>query len=174
MTAPSCSGSTFPASWFSVGGTVQAFARLADDGGEVVWQQVDEGDAAAGIDANTLVVVGMQSDRELFAGFEVPPVFSPNGDGVNDSADFLFTVVLVGRSRRVAVDIFDLGGRRVRTLEESRDISAGAYSLKWNGEDDTGNLVHPGIYALRFHVDADGKGAGLDRRDVLRTIAVAY
>ena len=164
----------FSGELFSVGGTVQAFARLAENGGEVVWQQVDEGDAAAGIDANTLVVVGMQSDRELFAGFEVPPVFSPNGDGVNDSADFQFTVVLVGRSRRVAVDIFDLGGRRVRTLEESRGISAGAYSLKWNGEDDTGNLVPPGIYALRFHVDADGKGAGLDRREVLRTIAVAY
>ena len=116
----------------------------------------------------------MQSHRELFAGFEVPAAFSPNGDGVNDAADLGFTVLLVGRSRRVAVDIFDLRGRRVRTLEESRDVSAGSYSLKWNGEDDSGNLVPPGIYALRFHVDADGKGAGLDRREVFRTLAVAY
>ena len=164
----------FSGELFSVGGGVQAFARLGDGNGEVVWQQVDEGDAAAGIDANSLVVVGMQSDRELFAGFEVPSAFSPNGDGVNDAADLRFTVVLVGRSRRVAVDVFDLGGRRVRTIGESRDVSAGEYSLKWNGEDDAGNLVPPGIYALRFHVDADGKGAGLDRREVLRTIAVAY
>ena len=159
---------------FSVGGIVQAFVRLGDGAGEVVWQQVDEGDAAARIGANSLVVVGMQSHRELFAGFEVPAAFSPNGDGVNDAADLGFTVLLVGRSRRVAVDIFDLRGRRVRTLEESRDVSAGSYSLKWNGEDDSGNLVPPGIYALRFHVDADGKGAGLDRREVFRTLAVAY
>ena len=164
----------FSGELFSVGGVVQAFARLGDGAGEVVWQQVDEGDAAAGIDANSLVVVGMQSDRELFAGFEVPSAFSPNGDGVNDAADLGFTVVLVGGSRRVAVDIYDLGGRRVRTLEESREVSAGEYSLKWKGEDDSGNLVPPGIYALRFHVDVDGKGAGLDRREVLRTIAVAY
>ena len=164
----------FSGELFSVGGVVQAFARLGDGAGEVVWQQVDEGDAAAGIDANSLVVVGMQSDRVLFAGFEVPSAFSPNGDGVNDAADLGFTVVLVGRSRRVAVDIYDLGGRRVRTLEESREVSAGEYSLKWKGEDDSGNLVPPGIYALRFHVDVDGKGAGLDRREVLRTIAVAY
>ena len=164
----------FSGELFSVGGVVQAFARLGDRNGGVVWQQVDEGDAAAGIDANRLVVVGMQRDRELFAGFEVPSAFSPNGDGVNDAADLRFTVVLVGRSRRVAVDVFDLSGRRVRTIEESRGVSAGEYSLEWNGEDDSGNLVPPGIYALRFHVDADGKGAGLDRREVLRTMAVVY
>ena len=38
----------FSGELFSVGGVVQAFARLGDGAGEVVWQQVDEGDAAAG------------------------------------------------------------------------------------------------------------------------------
>ena len=164
----------FSGQLFSVGGIVQTFARRAGDGDEVVWQQVDEGDAAAVVAGNSLVVVGMQNDRELFAGFDIPAAFSPNGDGVNDVADFDFSVVLVGRSRRVAVDIFDLSGRLVRTVAEQRPISAGAYALQWNGEDDVGHLVPPGVYALRFNVDADDEGARLDRQEIIRTIAVAY
>ncbi len=164
----------FSGTLFSVGGLLQAFARFPDGDGGIVWQQVDEGDATAGIDANSLVVVGLQGERELFTDFDLPAVFSPNGDGVNDVAGLGFSVVLVGGSRAVSVDIHDLGGRLVRRLDERREIGAGAYRLEWDGEDDRGRRVPPGVYVLGFHVDADDRGADLERRYVIRSIGVAY
>ena len=164
----------FSGTLFSVGGLLQAFARFPDDDGGFVWQQVDEGDATPAVEANSLVVVGLQGERELFTGFDLPAVFSPNGDGINDVAGFDFSVVLVGGSRAVSVAIHDLAGRLVRRLDERREVGAGPYRFEWNGEDRSGRPVPPGIYTLRFHVDADDRGAGLERRHVIRTIAVAY
>ena len=164
----------FNGTLFSVGGLLQAFARFPDGDGGIVWQQVDEGDATPAVEANSLVVVGLQGERELFTGFDLPAVFSPNGDGVNDVAVFDFSVVLVGGSRAVSVAVHDLGGRLVRRLDERRETGAGPYRLEWNGEDGSGRRVPPGVYTLRFHVDADDRGAGLERRHVIRTIAVAY
>ena len=164
----------FEGQLFSVGGIVEAFTRLRESEDEVVWQQVDQGDASAEIDGNSLIVVGMQRDRRLFLRFDLPAAFSPNGDGVNDVAELGFSVVLVGLSRAVEVEVYDLSGRLVRRLDEQRLISAGSYSIEWDGRSDVGELVPPGLYALRFHVAADDEGADLDRRDVMRSIAVVY
>ena len=159
---------------FSVGGQVQAFARFAG-GGETVWQQVDGGDAARGVDSNSLVVVGVQQRRQLMTAFDIlPPVFTPNSDGVNDELVLRFAVVLVGASRAVEVSVHDLSGRPVRTLRKRGEVGAGEYELKWDGEDEAGRCVPPGMYVLRFHVEADDKGADLDQSDVIRTVAVVY
>ena len=164
----------FTGTLFSVGGVVHASARFRDGADDIVWQQVDEGDATPETDANSLVVVGMQSDRQLFTDFDLPAVFSPNGDGINDVAELGFSVVLVGRSRAVSVDIHDLSGRLVRHLDEKRQVSAGSYQLVWHGEDNRGRRVPPGIYTLRFHVDADDRGADLDRQHIIHSISVTY
>lgn len=53
--------------------------------------------------------------------------------------------------REAAVDlaVFSLDGRRVRTLaHETR--AAGVHSVSWNGTDDRGNRVHPGVYYVRL------------------------
>ena len=160
---------------FSIGGQVEAFARFAGDGdGETVWQQVDGGDAAEGVDSNSLLVVGVQKRRQLMTAFDIPAVFTPNGDGINDELALRFAVVLVGASRVVEVSVFDLSGRLVRTLRKREAVGAGDYELEWDGEDETGQRVPPGAYALRFHVAADDDGADLDERDIIRTVAVAY
>ena len=160
---------------FSVGGQVQAFAQFAGDGdAETVWQQVDGGDAAEGVDSNSLLVVGVQKRRQLMTAFDVPAVFTPNGDGVNDELVLRFAVVLVGASRAVEVSVFDLSGRLVRTLRQQEAVGAGEYAMEWDGEDEAGHRVPPGVYALRFHVAADDEGADLDKGEIMRTVAVAY
>ena len=164
----------FTGELFSVGGRIEAFARFRESDDDIIWQQVDEGDAASGINNNSLVVVGLPEERQLFADLDLPGVFSPNGDGVNDVAELAFSVVLVGRSRAVSVDVFDLSGRLVRQLDEQREVGAGSYRIEWDGSGDDGRMVPPGIYALRLHVDADDRGANLDRRYLMRTIAVVY
>ena len=62
----------------------------------------------------------------------------------------------------------------MRALRKRGEVGAGEYELKWDGEDEAGRCVPPGMYVLRFHVEADDKGAGLDQSDVIRTVAVVY
>jgi hypothetical protein len=58
-------------------------------------------------------------------------------------------------SYAVAVDapielaVYDLGGRRVRTLARER-VRAGEHSVTWNGLDDGGFRAPPGVYLVRF------------------------
>jgi len=72
------------------------------------------------------------------------------------------------------VEIYDLSGRRVRLLSEQRLATTGAYAISWDGTDESGNLVPPGVYAARVRVETNTSGAGLDQGDLLRTIAVIY
>jgi flagellar hook assembly protein FlgD len=46
--------------------------------------------------------------------------------------------------------VYDLQGRRVRTLAEE-DKPAGRYSVPWAGQNDAGQAVAPGIYFYRLH-----------------------
>ena len=50
---------------------------------------------------------------------------------------------------RARVEIFDLSGRRVRGLAE-RELPAGASVLAWDGRDDSGSRVSPGVYFARL------------------------
>jgi len=55
----------------------------------------------------------------------------------------------------VHAGIFDLSGRRVRTLWDGERMVAGRQQLEWDGRDEGGRLVVPGIYLLRVEVEAD-------------------
>jgi flagellar hook assembly protein FlgD len=49
----------------------------------------------------------------------------------------------------VAIEVFDLLGRRVRSLTK-REWQAGYYSLTWDGRDGSGRRVTPGVYLYRM------------------------
>jgi hypothetical protein len=51
---------------------------------------------------------------------------------------------------RVALDVFDAAGRRVRTLAGGTAPAAGA--IDWDGRDDFGRTVAPGVYPYRLAV----------------------
>ena len=85
-----------------------------------------------------------------------------------------FTLMMVGGSTAVEADIFDLAGRRVRLLGEQRNVSAGTYSIPWDGRDEAGNLVPPGLYALRLRLGSDTDGSGVEDREIFRTVALTY
>ena len=96
-----------------------------------------------------------------------PRVFTPNGDGVNDFTVIEFTLTKVAAPRRVDVEIFDLSGRRVRRLNAERLIG-GRYVHPllnkeqarfvpgfWDGMDESGELVPPGIYLFTVKANLD-------------------
>ena len=59
-------------------------------------------------------------------------------------------------------------------MAEEREVSTGPYEVRWNGEDDDGNLVPPGVYAIRLSLATATGDTDLASRKSLRTVAVAY
>lgn len=60
----------------------------------------------------------------------VPPHFSPNGDGVQDTVEISFTTK---RAERVTLDILDADDRRVaRLLDDERVV--GEETVRWDGD----------------------------------------
>ncbi len=64
-------------------------------------------------------------------------IITPNGDGQNDEADFS------GIGMATKVEIFDITGHRVRTLN-------GPSNILWDGKDDSGSVVESGVYLYQF------------------------
>ena len=66
--------------------------------------------------------------------------FSPNGDGINDDVRISFDLFLVLDQVDTTLDIYDISGRHIRTIETIRS-SAGNIALRWDGTDRNGRLV---------------------------------
>ena len=58
------------------------------------------------------------------------------------------------REQRIALRVFDIEGRMLRTLERGL-LPAGNYRIAWDGRDDRGRLVAPGVYFYQL-VSSDG------------------
>ena len=121
-------------------------------------------------DRNSLAVtadISAQSEN-LVTNFKVVPnPFTPNGDDVNDELVVTFDVQRLLTPKPVYLEIFDLNGRRRRLIE--RQLSSGGYSQQWDGRDDAGQVVPPGLYLLRISAEADHAGEAQTR-----IISVAY
>ena len=93
-----------------------------------------------------------------------PPIFSPNGDGINDATVIELVLSRVDVARPVSMRIFDLSGRTVVRLRPPA-LSAGTYLRLsgrerespgyWDGRNDRGNLVPPGLYLFQVKVELD-------------------
>jgi flagellar hook assembly protein FlgD len=121
-------------------------------------------------DRNSLAVIADLSSqsKNLVSKFAVEPnPFTPNGDGINDELTVTFDVQRLLAPRPVNLEIFDLSGRRLRIIE--RNLSSGGYSQQWDGRDDAGQMVPPGLYLLRISTEADDVGKARTR-----LISVAY
>ena len=121
-------------------------------------------------DRNSLAVIADISaqSENLVTNFKVVPnPFTPNGDDVNDEVVVSFDVQRLLTPKPVHLGIFDLNGRRLRLIE--RQLSSGGYSQQWDGRDDAGQVVPPGLYLLRISTDADHAGEAQTR-----IVSVAY
>ena len=121
-------------------------------------------------DRNSLAVIADISaqSENLVTNFRVAPnPFTPNGDGVNDEIVVAFDIQRLLTPKPVHLEIFDLNGRRLRFVE--RDLSSGGYSQQWDGRDDAGQVVPPGLYMLRISAEADHAG-----EPQTRIVSVAY
>ncbi len=138
-------------------------ADLGQEARPGLWQSVE----AAERQANLVFLPTLPGSVRLVGDLQiVPPVFSPNGDGINDRVQIRFAL-FKAVDATPSVCIFDLAGREVAALMSSDgDV---LQSFSWDGLDASGVRVAPGVYVCRIDAGAD---AGQGR--VFRTLAVAY
>ncbi len=55
----------------------------------------------------------------------------------------------IPQPENVRIDVYDITGRRVKTLVNSRR-AAGTYSIRWNGRNESGQYVSSGMYFARL------------------------
>ncbi|MBI2501806.1 MAG: gliding motility-associated C-terminal domain-containing protein [Candidatus Latescibacteria bacterium] len=78
----------------------------------------------------------------------VPPVFTPNGDKVNDEISVRIRAEGVQRSW---VKVYDLAGHCVRDLPMESMPPSGERRGGWDGRSDAGSLLPPGVYLICIH-----------------------
>jgi len=138
-----------------------------DASGETTRQQVDPGDAINSLEG-TGDSVSLPIDDALLSGLHVPAVFTPNGDGINDALAIEFDVLKILDPRPIEATIYDLQGRSVRSLRQELGL-AGHYQLFWDGRNDGGVLLAPGLYLLSLRVEGDST-----TRTIARAVAISY
>ncbi len=118
-------------------------------------QSLEPGDADARSESNGLSVgltrLGEQAIGDLAL---IPPVFSPNGDGINDAVRIECNVLNLVGPVQVESSVYDLSGRLVGVVG-SDWTSSGRYIGAWSGRDEHGEQVPPGLYILRVSVETD-------------------
>jgi flagellar hook assembly protein FlgD len=55
----------------------------------------------------------------------------------------------------VDLTVFDLAGRKVRSLMTGEPAAAGEHVIRWDGRDGSGGLVSSGVYTLRVRAGSE-------------------
>ena len=62
----------------------------------------------------------------------------------------------------MAAEVYDLAGRRAGAVA-SGTAESGRFVIAWDGRDDNGAVLQPGLYVLRLVVETDGGTASSER-----------
>ena len=128
-----------------------------DRDGYVNWQQAREMPGA------TWTVLAAGTPLQLVGEVQVEPrPFSPFAD---EHARFALVVGNIEAGREVVLKIYNLTGRPVRQLAQTG--SARTYQFEWDGRDESGRIVEPGLYLYEVGIEGSDKA----RRG---TFVVAY
>ncbi len=131
--------------------TTMLEGQLIDSGGRLP-QNIAEGDANEEVTTNSLRVFFSGGDSGIINAFDVTPgLISPNGDGINDEGLFSSSILRLVEAVDFRLAVYDLSGRFVRQVANATR-AAGLFEDTWDGRDETGKLVLPGVYVARLSV----------------------
>lgn len=129
--------------------------RFEQAGTDTTYQFAREGDVDPLSLGEGLVVRLRSATNPLVAGLQArTSVFTPNGDGVNDFFAVEYSLLKLTLPAPVFFELFDLSGLRVRQGYAGANLS-GQYTQIWDGRDDQGRIVEPGLYVYRIQVQTD-------------------
>ena len=136
-----------------------------------VEQAVSEGDVGMAAPSQSLVVVADLRQASLLANPQLTPrVFTPNGDGINERTELSFSVFRMQGPGAFDAGVYDLAGRRVRDLAFVRPRASGEHLITWDGRDDRGELLEPGLYLVRVGFSVDTGAV----QPFIATVALVY
>ena len=136
--------------------------------GENLPQSIDPGDASAELHSDDIRVFATGTSIEALSEIALDSsALTPNGDRINDELDIAFTLLGV-EDTATEIGVYTLTGQRVRALVRGK-FNKGFYTVQWDGRDDQGALVPPGIYLLHIKVDADKEAS-----EQFHSVSVAY
>ena len=155
----------FESQSFREGIEFASFVRSSDSE-EGVFQRVDtaDKDATELVDSSTAQVSLMALPGSLIQDVVLSPIFTPNGDGINDELLVHFVLLKVQEERPLDVAFYDLGGRLVGQGQGSAvGGKVGTQVFVWDGRNMAGQLVPPGIYLCQIKLEADEQANKLTR-----------
>ena len=133
-------------------------------------QPVEGGDVSDVVSTNSLrVLASSDANPQLVQDLRFSSgVVTPNGDGVNDELLISYSLFALPQSVPVQLKVFSLDGRQVALVQRGQQGS-GPQTLRWDGRDQQGATLAPGIYLLGVGIEAENKS------DVqLQPIGIAY
>ena len=133
-------------------------------------QPIRGGDATAAVSTNSLRVLSAKSGSvNAIQNLRFStPVLTPNGDHVNDLVQVSYSLFRLPASVPVELRAYSLDGRQVARLSFAPQ-AAGPQHLRWDGRDEQGQLLPPGLYLLEVGLQSDEISERL-----LRPLGIAY
>jgi len=128
---------------------------FATDSGDFP-QQVEAGDASPAVGTNSLRVLGLAGQEgQIIEDLRLSaPAFTPNGDGINDRLEIAYTLFRLPAPLPVFLEFYSLDGAR-RARVEAGAQAAGPQRVSWDGRDNAGQLLPPGIYLLEIAIHSE-------------------
>ena len=122
-------------------------SEVLDSQRDLLPQPVVGADVGETLSTNSLRVLGITERETAFIQNLTfsSPVFSPNGDGIHDELRVAYSLFRLPAAVPVVLAVYRLNGRRVASIEAGLQ-NAGPQSLRWDGRDETGRLLPPGLY----------------------------
>lgn len=144
-------------------------AEVLDLERETLPQPVVAGDASDEISTNSLRVLSLSERAQPMRDLTFSTgVLTPNGDGANDELEIRYSLFGLPERVPVALDVFALDGRRIARLVQSAQNS-GLQSLRWDGRDQNGDILPPGLYLIQVSIQSEASGGA-----AVRPLGIAY
>ena len=145
-------------------------SEVLDSQRDVLPQPVVGADVGEALSTNSLRVLGITERETAFIQNLTfsSPVFSPNGDGIHDELRVAYSLFRLPEAVPVVLAVYRLDGRRVASIEAGLQ-NAGPQSLRWDGLDETGRLLPPGLYLTTLNLRSE-----FAAKPQFRPLGIAY
>ncbi|MFT7695756.1 MAG: hypothetical protein ACI8P2_004391 [Candidatus Latescibacterota bacterium] len=132
--------------------------EVFDSQGEDLPQIVEGGDVSEEVNTGSLRVFGLSAGAQTVIDdlqFS-SKVVTPNGDGINDEVTIDYLLFRLPQDLPVALDIYGIDGRLIAHLTKGLQ-GAGPQRVRWDGRDESGRLLVPGLYLMVLNIDSEFK-----------------